>query len=88
MVICSQWFFSFKVLFIDLFVCAGGSLWHTGSLVSTRKHLVAARGIYFPDQGSNLGPLPWGYSLSHWNTREVSVIGNFWYHYHNYFDIF
>lgn len=39
---------------------------HTGSLV-------AACGILFPDQGLNLGPLHWKCSLSHWNTREVSL---------------
>ena len=41
--------------------------------------LVAACGIYFPDQGSNPGPPALGaWSLSHWTTREVpySVILN------------
>ena len=33
--------------------------------------LVAACGIYFPDQGLNPGPLNWERSLSHWTTREV-----------------
>ena len=30
-----------------------------------------ACGIYFPDQGSNLGPVLGAQSLSHWTTREV-----------------
>ena len=34
--------------------------------------LVATRGIKFPDQVSNLGPLLWERSLSHWATREYS----------------
>ena len=35
--------------------------------------LVAACGIWFPNQGSNLGPLPalGAWSLSHWTTRGV-----------------
>ena len=40
------------VLLIDLFGCTGSLLWHAGSLVVTR-------GIQFPDQGSNPGPLRW-----------------------------
>ena len=31
--------------------------------------LVAACGIYFPDQGWNLGSLHWKHSLSHWTIR-------------------
>ena len=34
-------------------------LQHTGSLVSACELLVVAHGTLFPDQGSNLGPLPW-----------------------------
>ena len=34
-------------------------LWHVGSLVVACKLSVAACGISFPDQGSNLGPLNW-----------------------------
>ena len=33
--------------------------------------IVAACGIQFPDQGSNLGPLHWEHSLNHWATKEV-----------------
>ena len=33
--------------------------------------LVVPCGIWFPDQGSNPGPLQREYSLSHWTTREV-----------------
>ena len=32
---------------------------------------VVACGVWFPDQGSNLGPLHWERGLSHWTTREV-----------------
>ena len=35
--------------------------------------LVVARGIYFPDQGSNLGPLHWVRGVFPWTTREVPV---------------
>ena len=35
------------------------SLWHARSLVAACKMLVAAYGIQFPDQGSNLDPLLW-----------------------------
>ena len=34
-------------------------LWPVGSLVEACKLLIAARGIHFPDQGSNPGPLHW-----------------------------
>ena len=48
------------------------SLQHAGSFVLAGKLLVAAYGIRFPDQGSNLGPLNWKvWGLSHWTTREV-----------------
>ena len=36
-------------------------LWHARSLAATCELLVAECGIQFPDQGSNLGPLPWEY---------------------------
>ena len=32
---------------------------------------ITVRGIQFPDQGSNPGPLHWECSLSHWAAREV-----------------
>ena len=35
------------------------SLWPVGSSVEACKLLIAARGIHFPDQGSNPGPLHW-----------------------------
>ena len=37
--------------------------------------LVAAFGIQFPNQGSNLGSLHWEQSLSHWTTREIPEWG-------------
>ena len=37
----------------------GLQLRHTGSLVVAREILAVARGIRFPDQRSNLGPLHW-----------------------------
>ena len=38
----------------------------------TAPGLSAASGVYFPDQGSNLGPPALGaQSRSHWTTREV-----------------
>ena len=40
--------------------------------------LVAARGFYFPDQGSNPGPLHWVLSLSHWTPREVPQLLLVW----------
>ena len=39
--------------------CTAYYLQHAGSLVVACKLLVAACGIQFPDQGSNLGPLHW-----------------------------
>ena len=36
---------------------------HSGSLVAACKLLVIARGIWFPDQGSNLGPLHWEHGV-------------------------
>ena len=47
------------------------SLWHAGSLVvavgnllvAACKLLVVVCGIYFPDQGSNLGPLHWEHGV-------------------------
>ena len=44
--------------------------------------LVVACGIWFPDQGSNLGPLhgEWG-GLNHWTTRECKVLNIKWYIY-------
>ena len=36
---------------------------HSGSLVAAYKLLVIARGIWFPDQGSNLGPLHWEHGV-------------------------
>ena len=36
--------------------------------------LVAACGIQFPNQGSNLGPLHWEQSLSPWTTRDVPFL--------------
>ena len=38
---------------------------------STQALSVAACGIQFLDQGSNLGPLHWECRLSHWTTMEV-----------------
>ena len=46
--------FIFKIFFIYL---AASAVWLVGSLVVAFKLLVAACGIYFPDQGSNQGPL-------------------------------
>ena len=46
-------------------------LQHVGSLVMACELLVVACVIYDHDQGSNLGPLHWEYSLSHWTTREI-----------------
>ena len=31
-------------------------------------------GIYFPDQGSNLGTLHWEHSLRHWTIRKVPLL--------------
>ena len=42
-----------------LFGCTGSQLQHAGSLAAAFKHLVAACGIQFPDEGSNPGPLHW-----------------------------
>ena len=40
---------------------------HAGSLVvacaAVCKFLVVAFGIYFPDQGFNLGPVPWEHAI-------------------------
>ena len=47
-----------------LFACAGPYCRHAGSLAASCR-------IQFPDQGSNLGPLHWEHSLSHWTAREV-----------------
>ena len=58
----------FKIfIFIYLFGCDGSSLqlcgifqsWHVGYLVVARELLVAVCRAYFPEQGSNLGPLHW-----------------------------
>ena len=43
------------LMFICLFACTGSS----GSLVAPCELWVAACGIWFPDQGSNPGPLHW-----------------------------
>ena len=40
-------------------------------LAAARELLVVGYEIYFPDQGSNPGPLHWELSLSHWTTRKV-----------------
>ena len=39
------------------------SLWHMGSLVTACELSVAAYGTYFPDQGSNPGPLHWEHGV-------------------------
>ena len=44
---------------------------YVGSLVEACKLLVEVCGIYFPDRGSNLGPLHWDRSLSPWTIREA-----------------
>lgn len=41
----------------------GLQLRHTGSLVVAREILAVARGIRFPDQRSNPGPLHWDYGI-------------------------
>ena len=43
---------------IYLFGCAGSYLWHKGSSV-----FIAARGVWFSDQGSNLGLLHWEHEV-------------------------
>ena len=40
-------------------------------LIRLHQVFAVACGIQFPNQGSNLGPLHWECSLSHWSTREV-----------------
>ena len=57
---------------IYLFGCAGSQLWHAryllrhvGSLVAACELLVAARGIQFSDQGSNLRPPAESQPLDH-----------------------
>ena len=40
-------------------------------LVAASKLLVVGYEIYFPDQGSNPGPLHWELSLSHWTIGKV-----------------
>ena len=67
-------YFFLKYLFIYIFGCGGSQLRHVGSLlrhagsfgcgmrdllVAACRHLVAACGIQFPDQGSKPGPLHW-----------------------------
>ena len=55
-------------------------LWSEGSLAVASALLVAACGIWFPDQGSNPGLLHCAVcgmgvqNLSHWITREVPKI--------------
>ena len=55
----SPFFLSFLKIFIYLFGCIGSQLQHAGSLVVACEPLVAACGIQFPNQGSNLGALHW-----------------------------
>ena len=38
-------------------------MWHAASLVAACELLVMARGILFPNQGSNLGPLHWEHGI-------------------------
>ena len=55
----STYFFFFNNIYFYLFIWLG-------------RVLVAACGLYFPEQGSNPGPPALGaWSLSHWTTREV-----------------
>ena len=46
-------------------------------LVTAFELLVAACGLKFPDQGSNLGPLSWerGVPPSHWATEGSPLTG-------------
>ena len=53
-------------------------IWLHWVLAATRRFLFFCFvfqhvGIWFPDQGSNLRPLHWEHSLSHWTTREVPI---------------
>ena len=51
---------------------------HAGSLVVTcvavRKLLVVAFGIYFPDRGLNLGPVPWERGVFTTGPPEKSLV--------------
>ena len=47
---------SLSATFRIFFFYAGSFSWHAGSLVTAFELLVAACRIWFPDQGSNLGP--------------------------------
>ena len=45
-------------------VCAKPWLWHARYLVAAHRFLVVACGIYFPEQGLNLGSLHWELRVS------------------------
>ena len=72
-------FFKKSYLCNHLFGLAWSRLWHLDPSVFTAACglLVAARGISFPDQGSNLGHLG-VQSLTSWTTRDVPSLW-FWF---------
>lgn len=45
-------------------------IWVHWVLAAACELLGVACGIQFPNRGSNLGPLRWEQSLSHWSTKK------------------
>ena len=62
------------LLKVCLSICAKPWLWHARYLLAAHRFLVVACGIYFPEQGLNLGSLHWELRVSPLDLQGNSLL--------------